>query len=223
MIGFLLSFRNRGNYDFGTDPNVSNNVQFFNSTFELSLFRMLTMTVGQVGTDDMGVDRLTANNFIDFFIYALFIFIMPIMFINIFTGISIDEIQTLINLSEAQNVSENIDYVLKFESLKAFKGKFKVSYWHFIIYFIKLFIIYVEELKKLKDSLYTHNYMNETFQNCKNPFDNDEMKAEVDPNEILDDKLNNILLCLDKMSNKFEYLEKKLNKIELQTNKHLDE
>jgi hypothetical protein len=65
--------------------------------------------------------------------------------------------------------------------------------------------------------------MNETFQNCKNPFDNDEMKVEANQNEILDDKLNDILLCLDKMSNKFEHLEKKLNKIELQTTKRLDE
>ena len=136
MIGFLLSLRNRGNYDFGTNPNVSNSIEYFNTTFELSLFRMFSMTVGQISTDGMGIDYLTGNNFINFFIYGLFIFIMPIMFINIFTGISIDEIQTLINRSEAQNISERIDYVFKFETLKSFKGNFLIFILVFCFFFL---------------------------------------------------------------------------------------
>ena len=49
---------------------------------------------------------------------------MPILFLNVFTGISIDEISTLIERSEAENIATKIEYVYKFESIKCFGGKF---------------------------------------------------------------------------------------------------
>ena len=124
LIGFLLSFRNRGNYDFGSDSSVANSMQVYNASFSLTLFRIFTFTAGQVATDDMGLDEFNANNFINYFIYGLFIIIMPILFLNVFTGISIDEISTLIERSEAENIATKIEYVYKFESIKCFGGKF---------------------------------------------------------------------------------------------------
>ena len=75
------------------------------------------MTVGQVNIDDMGIDNLNKDNLINYFIYGIFIFVMSILFINIFTGISIDEIQSIIQNSEAENISSKIQYVLQFEKL----------------------------------------------------------------------------------------------------------
>jgi hypothetical protein len=65
----------------------------------------------------MGIEEITAQSLVNFIIYGCFIFIMTILFINIFTGISIDEIQGLIQHSEAQIQSRKIDYVFKIETL----------------------------------------------------------------------------------------------------------
>ena len=118
IIGFLLSFRNRANYDFGANPDFSNNMQLFNTTFELSLFRIFMLTAGQVTADGMGIEVFNWHNFINYFILVLFIIIMPILFMNVFTGISIDEISTLIERSEADNIATKIEYVHNIESLK---------------------------------------------------------------------------------------------------------
>jgi hypothetical protein len=71
-----------------------------------------------VVADDLGLDQINKNNFINYFIYALFIFVMPILFINIFTGISIDEVKDLIDRSKAENIAIKINYVNNFEIVK---------------------------------------------------------------------------------------------------------
>ncbi|CAF0878346.1 unnamed protein product [Brachionus calyciflorus] len=115
MIGFLLAFRTRTvNYQGQiADENL---VVYLNSSFELSLYRLMIMTIGNVGTDDMGIDRIN-DNLINFFVYLLFIFLMPILFLNIFTGISIDEIKNLIENCDAENISNKIEYTKKFDKI----------------------------------------------------------------------------------------------------------
>ena len=67
IIGFLLSFRNRANYT----TTVTNTIPYFNSSFELDLFKVLTMVIGNVGTDNMGLDNMV--NIYNFFFLYLFI------------------------------------------------------------------------------------------------------------------------------------------------------
>ena len=72
------------------------------------------MFLGDLETNEMGINELGIN----FLLYGFFIILMPILFINIFAGISIDEIQKIIENSEAENISYRIEYVNKIESFR---------------------------------------------------------------------------------------------------------
>ena len=115
MIGFLLSFRYRSKYYISDGPNM---MTFFNGTFEFTFFRILTFVTGQLGTDEMGIDSIGSDNFVNYLIYGCFIFVMPILFFNTFTGIAINEITELFKNSEAENISTKIEYVFKLENLR---------------------------------------------------------------------------------------------------------
>jgi Leucine-rich repeat (LRR) protein len=123
LISFVLAFRNRTSYDFNDSKNNNTNhterhhMTHFIGTFSNSLFKTLEFLVGGITTESMGLEELNSLSFINFIIYGLFIFIMTILFINIFTGISIDEIQSLIQHSEAQIQTRKINYVFKIETL----------------------------------------------------------------------------------------------------------
>jgi len=122
LISFVLSFRNRTNQNFITNYNQSEEISnqlmtHFNGTFSNSIFKTFEFLVGNIITENMGVEVFNLHSFVNFLIYGLFIFIMTILFINIFTGISIDEIQKLIKHSEAQITSRKIEYVFKLEGL----------------------------------------------------------------------------------------------------------
>jgi hypothetical protein len=117
----------------------------FNDSFSNSIFKSFEFLVGGLSTENMGIKELNSYSFINYIIYGCFIFIMTILFINIFTGISIDEIQSLIEHSEAQKRSRKIDYIFKLEAL----------YWSYFRVFnqnkfiIKIFQLIEKPLKKL--------------------------------------------------------------------------
>ena len=72
---------------------------------------MYAMMVGNLQIDDMGVDNLTGPNLITFFIFILFMFLITSLAFNIFTGIAINEIQSLIEDSNIQIMKDKIDYI----------------------------------------------------------------------------------------------------------------
>jgi hypothetical protein len=150
LISFVLAFRNRANYNFNsnnnnqTDDESNHQMVYFNGTFSNSLFKSFEFLVGVITTEDMGMYELNSRSFINFLIYGCFIFIMTILFINIFTGISIDEIQYLIQHSDAEIQSRKIEYCFKIEILtdryfKKIYQKFKIIQKKVFYFFSKLF------------------------------------------------------------------------------------
>jgi len=124
LWGFVISFRNRANFNLNLNKNqidkadLNYQMERFNGSFENSIFKALGFLVGGIEIDEMGIDEFNSVSYTNFFIYGFFIFIMTILFINIFTGISIDEVQKLIDHSAAEKQSRKIEYVFKLESLK---------------------------------------------------------------------------------------------------------
>ncbi|RNA12779.1 hypothetical protein BpHYR1_023873 [Brachionus plicatilis] len=75
------------------------------------------MFTGGLMTEEMGLEEINNETFINHFLYILFIFMMVILFLNVFTGISIDAVSELIKNSVADGVSNKIEYVDKIEEI----------------------------------------------------------------------------------------------------------
>ena len=216
MIGFLLSFRNRSTYylDDGETMN-SDPMTSFNGTFEFTFFQMLTFVTGQIVTDNMGIDSLSGSNLVNYLIYGCFIFIMPILFFNTFTGIAINEIEKLLENSEAENVSTIIEYVFKLDQL--FK---KIDCIHIIIKFFN-------NLLKIFNYVcsWIFNKIKKIIHIKDNNYEND--KNETEEKEKSGKKMNNLLLTIKNVEVKCTKLEqiektKKERKEEKQKHVHLD-
>jgi len=123
VLGFSLSFRNRSTeikflpIKNSSQMNDINLISHFNGTFSNSVFKILTMLLANIETDEMGIDSFNWENSVNFIIYGCFILIMPILFINIFTGVSIDEVKRLIENSRAEHASNKIEYIFTIESI----------------------------------------------------------------------------------------------------------
>lgn len=216
LIGFLLAFRNRANYS-SVD---SYNIPYFNVSFELSFMQMATMVIGNDGTDNMGIANIVPENMINFILYLTFLFMVPILFINIFTGIAINAIEELIENSEANIIMNKIEYVFRWESIIK-KSNHKWFYFLIqnllkIILGMKKFIVFFEQMFNDNTEKVSQRagYFKRAYENYKK--NNLGKSKESNKNQIeeLDKKLNNVLFELSKMAilnqNKFEYLENKI-------------
>lgn len=117
LLGFVFAFR-------ATTPQVlldSNNVSqgyLYSGTFWFDLVRIITMGLSEFSTSQMGLGlNLNSYTYINYVIYAVFIYIIPMTVINMFLGITVDEIGNLIDDSENHNTVIRIDYVLKLQEL----------------------------------------------------------------------------------------------------------
>ena len=126
-----MSFPLMNYSNFSTQNNFSKNdnqtdysIVYFESSFSLSIFKLLIMLIGNLETKDMGLDTLNWDSIINFVIYGCFIFVMPILFLNIFTGISIDEVKNMFDNSLAESVEVKIEYVKKVKFLMHILDKF---------------------------------------------------------------------------------------------------
>ncbi|CAF0864008.1 unnamed protein product [Brachionus calyciflorus] len=119
LIGFSLSFRNRAK------TNVLNvkPIQFFNTTFELSFFRIFTMALGSLSTDDMGVESISGLGFVNCALYATFILIMPVLLFNIFTSIAFRELKNMNENAKIDKLRHRIEYIIKIIVLLKFLSK----------------------------------------------------------------------------------------------------
>ena len=107
FTGFILSFNIR--HHFG--------VRYFNTT-DYSVIRALTMVVGELETNKMGLlhsqdSMITLPNYL---IYSLFIGLMCIIMLNLFVGIAVGEIKTVLDEADIQQTSLRIMFVLKVQS-----------------------------------------------------------------------------------------------------------
>jgi hypothetical protein len=89
-------------------------VDFFDSTL-FSLVRTLTMVSGELDSSKMG---LTADpdSLPNYIIYLLFIILMCTILINLFVGIAVGEIKTVLDEADIQQISMRIMFVLKIQS-----------------------------------------------------------------------------------------------------------
>jgi transient receptor potential cation channel subfamily A protein 1 len=87
-IGFIFGFKIRSNFG----------VTYFNST-SFSMIRTITMVVGEFDSSKMGLYEDSIPNFI---IYVLFITLMCIILINLFVGIAVGEIKTVLDEADIQ-------------------------------------------------------------------------------------------------------------------------
>jgi hypothetical protein len=118
IIGFSLSFMNRSTYYLKTNYNETQILMSrFNGTFEFNLIQLLTFMTGGLQTENMGIEKVHLYNLVNFLIYLVFIFFMTILFLNMFTGISIDQVQDLIKNAEAETIEAKIKYILVFDTI----------------------------------------------------------------------------------------------------------
>ena len=111
LCGFLEAFRNRSVHK-GKDNNSSfDTINNFNGSFENSIFQIYSFMVGNLQANDMGLDNLTGPNLVTFGIFIIFLFLIPSLAFNIFTGIAINEIQSLIKDCNIQILKDKIDYI----------------------------------------------------------------------------------------------------------------
>ena len=101
-VGFILSFKIRSNFG----------VNYFNST-AYSLIRTISMISGEFDTNKMGLHEGNIPNFI---IYMLFIGLMCTILINLFVGIAVGEIKTVLDEADIQQTSMRIIFLLKVQS-----------------------------------------------------------------------------------------------------------
>jgi hypothetical protein len=201
LIGFVLSFRNRTN-------ETHQMTYFINDSFSNSIFKSFELLVGGINTDNMGIKEFNSSSFINFFIYGCFIFMMTILFINIFTGISIDEIQSLIKHSQAEIQSRKIEYIFKIEALN--NRYFKKLSLNFN--YLNKFILFIKS--KIKKNNNDVEETNKIFNNNKTII-NDEFEQVKINNQITELTLQSKFEFINmNIKKEIQNLDKRLEKIE---------
>jgi hypothetical protein len=145
LVAFILAFRNRSRfYEYeNSETNGVNQMSYFNENFEFNLFQLTAFSLGGLSTENMGIEIIEGKTLVNYLIYGCFIFFMPIMFLNIFQSISIDEIQRLYEESEANEVRKKIEYIFLVEEIKKYK-------------FLKRLRVYFEIIEEYLGRLYTY-------------------------------------------------------------------
>ena len=104
FIGFILSFKVRTN--FGVQYSESDSLSY-------SIIRTVTMVIGELDTSKMGLDDEDAIP--NLIIYFLFIGLMCTILLNLFVGIAVDDIKTILDEADIQLISMQIRYVLRIQ------------------------------------------------------------------------------------------------------------
>jgi hypothetical protein len=215
LIAFILAFRNRSTFYESSQSNSANQMSYFNTSFEFNLFQLTAFSLGGISTENMGIEFIEGKTLVNYLIYACFIFIMPIMFLNIFQSISIGEVQNLFENSEANEVRTKIEYVLIFEKLKTFQNfprlnRFFSRVDHYILKFNKFLAEKI--IKKIK-KLIKNQKPNQLIEESKSDSNEKSMEKKI---ESLNSKINQLInqSFENRMSEKIEKIESKMEKIE---------
>lgn len=105
-LGFTLSFSIRTHFG----------VSYYNASAGLSAVRTLSMALGELANEDMGLET---NLFLNYLIYFLFIGLVCIITFNLFVGIAVGEIKTVLDEADVQQISMRIAFVLKVQKTLA--------------------------------------------------------------------------------------------------------
>ena len=99
FIGFLISFKVR----------AANDMTYFNSSTSAVLIDGFTMMLGDFQTDQMGVE----SSMVNYILYFAFLAIMSIITLNLFVGIAVGELNTVLSEADIQQISMRVVFVLK--------------------------------------------------------------------------------------------------------------
>lgn len=126
-LGFLFSFRLTSRI---AVTNHSDSKQF-NASLSLSMVRFFTMILGDYNNNEMGLgDEVTLSTLATYTLYLSCIFIVVLLLVNMFQGISVDELSNLIDESHNHNVKLRCEYVLGIQHvLTEFKFKRLLESW----------------------------------------------------------------------------------------------
>jgi methyl-accepting chemotaxis protein len=219
LVGFVLSFKNRSNYYLKLKNNnetfdKNNEITAFEGDFTFNFYSSIIMTVGQIAASGMGINELNSESLINFIIYGIFIFIMPILFINIFTGIAIDEIRQLVDNSKIEIISAKIEFVYKIEPLR--------EYIFFKI--LESFLKWIDEsLGKMKKNIEKFNYLTKAIEDFRKTKLEKEEKDEIKDMLIeQEDKISKLLNELKQnsslMQSQFNFIDKSNKKLDKKMN-----
>ncbi|RNA05405.1 hypothetical protein BpHYR1_035659 [Brachionus plicatilis] len=102
-------------------PNINGEINNTKS-FEYDFIKILIMGIGSLEMeDDAELDEESAKTATNFILYVAFVILVPILMINILIGISIDELQKMINDSKYENMLTIIDYMINLRKNKFYK------------------------------------------------------------------------------------------------------
>lgn len=145
-FGFLFAFRFLDNYadyqastlEFQNSTDGSSE-SMFDRSWPDSFIHLITMSLGNYENDKMGLDKNSFN--INYVVYLLAIFFLSLLIINLFIGITIDELRTMIKDSQNHNVRLNIKYMLTIQDvLVNILGRFEK--WNKFISWSVLFVFH---------------------------------------------------------------------------------
>ena len=154
-LGFMYSFRFLDHYaasssKFENNTDIYNSSSsFFDKSWSNSLINLITITLGNYDNDQMGLDDFSIN--INYIIYLLLLFLLPFLIINIFLGITIDELRRMIEDSRNHNIRLRCEYALKIQDvLVNNNNKFKrFKFWHKFVSWAVLLNIFETRGNKL--------------------------------------------------------------------------
>jgi Leucine-rich repeat (LRR) protein len=218
LAGFLLSFKNRSNYYLQLKNNnqtfdKNNEITAFEGDFANNFFNIIMMAIGIISPTGMGITNLNAESLIDFLIYGIFIFIMPILFINIFTGIAIDEIRQLVDNSKVEIISTKIEFVYQIEPYREYL---------FFKKFESLLKLIDESFGKMKKKIKKFNYLTKAIENFRKTKLEKEEKEEIDEiKDILIEQEDKISKLLNELKQNSSLMQSQFNFID-KSNKKLD-
>ncbi len=105
MDSFYRNNKYNNNTNFTNHDEEKNRMSQFYNTIIFNMFiKLLTWSIGQVSTEQMGIEVFSWDNLVDFVIFGCFIFVKAIMFMNIFTAISVGEVKDMIQNAEAEAI-----------------------------------------------------------------------------------------------------------------------
>ena len=108
VIAFVLAFRATSNNNSGD--------HLYDGAFLYASIRTMSVSLGEYNSDEMGIGKeFNGSTFINYFVYGSFMFILPLAIINMFVGISVDQIIKRLNDANGQNVKLRSDYVVQIQ------------------------------------------------------------------------------------------------------------
>lgn len=175
-VGFVLSFRTR----------TAANISYFNDTTSSSLIKGLTMMLGDFKTDQMGLH----NSVVNYLLYLLFIVLVSIIVLNLFVGIAVGEVSTVLAEATVQQISIRIIFVLKLQ--------FALKFTQRIRFFDRLLgMTYSTYDYNLDESKLTKS-MDKLMKKIKTKLLNKDAGINlIDPNTRLEEKITNLYVKTD--------------------------